>query len=262
MKLINRKYEIIYKIGNGNFGQVFKGYNKRSKEEVAIKLAPVDNEASFLLKNETIYYNYLKGCDNIPILKWFGKDDKNYYLVLELFDESLLDFRKSIIEAREDMCFFKIANKLFLIVKSIHDKGLIHRDIKPDNFLFNRQQNKFVIIDFGFCVSYLNNNSHNICEDVNSFLGSLDYASINCHKLKSQSRRDDLESICYVIYYLMIGYLPWSGKSADEILIMKENFIDICKIPQLISLWINITQLKFNENPKYLLYTEILNNNY
>ena len=260
MELINRKYKIINKIGMGNFGQVFKGYNNRTKEEVAIKISSLENESSFLLKNESIYYNYLKDCDNIPILKWFGKDDQNYYLVLELYDESLSDIIKSIDSMRENNFFFDIAKQLFLIIKSIHDKGLIHRDIKPDNFLFNRKKKKFVIIDFGFCVSYLTNKSHNSCVDVSSFLGSLDYASINCHNLKSQSRRDDLESICYVIFYLILGYLPWSGKSADEILKMKENFITICKIPQLISLWININQLKFNENPKYFLYNEILNN--
>ena len=101
---------------------------------------------------------------------------------------------------------------------------MIHRDIKPDNFLFNKSKQKIFIIDFGFCIPYLNKSDIIDPPPVKNFIGSLDYASINCHNLKTQSRRDDLESICYVIYYLLRGSLPWSGCTPEKILSMKQFF--------------------------------------
>ena len=137
---------------------------------------------------------------------------------------------------------------------------MIHRDIKPDNFLFNKSKQKIFIIDFGFCIPYLNKSDIIDPPPVKNFIGSLDYASINCHNLKTQSRRDDLESICYVIYYLLRGSLPWSGCTPEKILSMKQLFPDFCDCKEVISLWQKITNLGFNENPNYMLYTEILSN--
>ena len=81
MELINKKYKLIEKIGNGTFGTIYKGQNIRTNEYVAIKMEAIESQLK-LLKNESIVYQYLNGCEGIPNVKWFGKDRSHYYMVL------------------------------------------------------------------------------------------------------------------------------------------------------------------------------------
>ena len=90
MSIINNKYKIITKIGGGTFGSIYKGQNIRTNEYVAIKIEPIKHDLK-LLKNESIIYQYLNGCHNIPSVKWFGKYNNNYYMVIDLLGPSLQD---------------------------------------------------------------------------------------------------------------------------------------------------------------------------
>ena len=88
MNLINNKYKIIEQIGSGSFGSIFKGENVRTKEKVAIKVEPIKNDTK-LLKNESTIYQYLGSKHGFPVVKWFGKDTNNYYMVINLLGKSL-----------------------------------------------------------------------------------------------------------------------------------------------------------------------------
>ena len=79
------KYELRTKIGCGSFGSIYRGKNIRTNENVAIKIESI-NEDTNLLKNETKIYQYLSGFNynGIPILKWYGIDDKYNYMVINL----------------------------------------------------------------------------------------------------------------------------------------------------------------------------------
>ena len=66
------------------------------------------------------------------------------------------------------------------------------------------------MIDFGFCKTYMDNDKHIKIRKLNSLIGSLTYASINAHNFIELSRRDDLESLFYVLIYLLNGSLPWT----------------------------------------------------
>ena len=91
--MISNKYKIIEKIGNGNFGNIFKGENIRTKEKVAIKVSPINSEYN-LLKNETRVYQLIGNRNEFPKLKWFGADDINHYLVIDLLGDSLTQLKK------------------------------------------------------------------------------------------------------------------------------------------------------------------------
>ena len=88
MEIINKKYKIINKIGEGSFGSIYKGENIRTRENVAIKVESIKSETK-LLKNESIIYHYLNNTNGIPSVKWFGKDNNNYYMVINLLGNSL-----------------------------------------------------------------------------------------------------------------------------------------------------------------------------
>ena len=88
MSLIANKYKITEKIGAGSFGEIYKGCNVRTNQYVAIKVEPIKNN-TMLLKNESTFYQYLKDIQCIPNVKWFGKDNDNYYMVIDLLGDSL-----------------------------------------------------------------------------------------------------------------------------------------------------------------------------
>jgi casein kinase I family protein HRR25 len=256
MELINKKYKKLQQIGEGMFGLIYKGENIRTRELVAIKVESIEQDTK-LLKNESIIYQYLNNIDGIPIVKWFGKDDKFYYMVINLLGESL----QSIINRRFNFSLIlvlQIGIQIINILKTIHEKGLVHRDVKPDNFLLglDRQSKKIHIIDFGFCMSYVTNNIHNKIRKTHNLIGSVSYASINAHNLIELSRRDDLESLGYMLIYFYLGSLPWQQLNYDNscVKLLKQNIIENNNVPFVLIEYLKyIRSLEYDEKPNYLL---------
>lgn len=257
MNIINNKYILLERIDSGSFGTIYKGQNIRTKENVAIKVEPVNGELK-LLKNETNIYKFLNGCDGIPSVKWFGRDSNNYYMVINLLGMSL---QKLMLRMKKMplILVLKLGIKIISLVKTIHEKGLVHRDIKPDNFLFGQDNiNNLYLIDFGFCKGYDNEGKHISLKQTCSIIGSRNYASIMSHKKFELSRRDDLESVAYMLLYFINGTLPWCNEmNDDKIMALKNDIINNKSYPRvLLDFLIYVRQMAFEENPNYYLYIE------
>jgi serine/threonine protein kinase len=212
--IINHKYNIIEKIGNGEFGAVYRGRNIRTDEMVAVKVEPVSHGLK-LLKNESRIYQHLSGIQGIPSAKWFGKDENNYYMVMNFYEKTT-ETLFSLDEVK------KIGNKMISILRFIHRQGFVHRDVKPDNFIITPERQVY-LIDFGLCKSY---SFDNVERKTDGRIGSLNYMSRNAHKRMEIKPNDDLESLGYSLFHLFTGSLPWEKESDPEkILEIKEYFV-------------------------------------
>jgi len=250
--MISNKYILNEKIAEGKFGKVFKGKNIRTNEDVAIKVEITTGDLK-TLKNEAKIYHYLRNLDGFPTLKWYGTNNNISYLVINLLGISLTTLIKERILNGNANFLLNIAIQIIQRIHLLHENYLIHRDIKPDNFLFGLENtNKIYLIDFGFCKRYYNE-KHMEQKNINSIIGSLNFVSLNVHNGIEPSRRDDLESCVYIILNMIIGKLEWSDETNnDKIIKYKLELEKRNDIPLFIRLLLKyIRNIRFDETPNY-----------
>ena len=136
--MIKNRYKIISKIGNGKFGIVYKGINTATNEFIAIKTES-KNTPFKLLKNETAILKYLheQGSRSIPLIYWYGIHENNTCLVFSYYETTLENYVLSLSPTDENTQkkYDKIMSTCINILDSIHKHFVLHRDIKPQNFM-------------------------------------------------------------------------------------------------------------------------------
>ncbi|XP_031271150.1 casein kinase 1-like protein 10 isoform X2 [Pistacia vera] len=216
-QVIGGKFKLGRKIGSGSFGELYLGVNVQSGEEVAVKLESVKTKHP-QLHYESKLYMLLQGGTGIPHLKWFGVEGEYNVMVIDLLGPSLEDLFNYCNRKFTLKTVLMLADQLINRVEYMHSRGFLHRDIKPDNFLMGlgRKSNQVYIIDYGLAKKYrdLQTHKHIPYRENKNLTGTARYASVNTHLGVEQSRRDDLESLGYVLMYFLRGSLPWQGLKA------------------------------------------------
>ncbi|KAI8866486.1 binary complex of casein kinase-1 with Cki7, partial [Ramicandelaber brevisporus] len=219
IQVVGVHYRIGRQIGSGSFGVVYEGVNLLNNQVVAIKFESRKSEAP-QLRDEYRSYRILAGSIGIPSVYYYGQEGQYNVLCMDLLGSSLEDLF--------DMCRRKfsiktvamLAKQMISRVQTVHEKSLIYRDIKPDNFLLGRPHSRgsstVFMVDFGMAKYYRDpkTKQHIPYRDRKSLSGTARYMSINTHLGREQSRRDDLESLGHVFMYFLRGSLPWQGLKA------------------------------------------------
>ncbi|UZJ56548.1 hypothetical protein CBS101457_005868 [Exobasidium rhododendri] len=267
-------YRVGKKIGEGSFGVIFEGTNLLNSQTVAIKFEPRKSDAP-QLRDEYRTYKILNGCHGVPQVYYFGQEGLHNILVIDLLGPSLEDLF--------DMCGRKFSIKTVVMtakqmitrVQVIHEKNLIYRDIKPDNFLIGRPMTKAAnvvhVVDFGMAKQYRDpkTKQHIPYRERKSLSGTARYMSINTHLGREQSRRDDLEALGHVFMYFLRGGLPWQGLKAatnkqkyEKIGEKKQStpIKELCEgFPEEFGIYLNyVRKLGFEETPDYDFLRELL----
>ena len=273
--IIFQKYRIINKIGRGACSDVYSAENIINKKLVALKIQ--ERKIFFdQLKHEAFYLVLIKGF-GIPNLVSYGHF-KNYNILIEellgnslevLFKKNLFYKNKTIILKDILIVGMQIIDRL----NFIHSRNIIHLDIKPSNFLLGKyNKNIIYMIDFGFSKKFRSSRTgkHIKYFKAKNFTGNLKYSSVNTMIGISPSRRDDIESLGYMLIYLYKRELPWEKltfKSKNEIpqkIYERKKLItmeELCKdMPKEMLEFMKYTKsLKFEEEPNYNYLKNLLN---
>ena len=221
-KVLFHKYSLIKKLGEGSFGRIYSAKENSTNNWYAIKLEN-KNRSQNLLESEAYIMSYLSG-PRIPMVKSFGYTGDYNVLIMELMGKSLEDlFENMPIKKMSIRCVCNLGYQMIEVIEYIHNKHIIHRDIKPDNFVMGKGiKSKYLyLLDFGLAKKYRSSTTlkHYPLLKKKHLTGTARYASINALNGYTQSRRDDLEAIGYVLVYFLLGRLPWQGmlnKNKDE----------------------------------------------
>jgi serine/threonine protein kinase len=252
------------RIGVGNFGEVWKGRCKYTLKPIAIKISRIDVVDTLVYESKVM--KYLKGAEGVvPFLSCGKLSDERHYLVMEEQGASLSELVNK--EGLSESKVKAIGRALLRILESIHNKGIIHRDVKPDNFLISKDGKKIVIADYGFCKFWCDDSGNPKPEAKYSTpVGTWNYMSVDVHSGRTACRKDDLESLCYTLIELLTGYLPWQmvedKTPAKEVIRATKYGVSPIEIVNK-AIWLSsmldyVRKLGYYSRPDYRLLKELL----
>lgn len=260
-----KRYSITRYIASGSFGDVFEARHNPTGKLVALKIPIVTDERNgqmSLLHEYKIYKTISNNDCGIPEMKII-KHGEQKIIVMDLLGQSL----ESLLATHKKFglkTVVLLAKKMISILRYLHGKGYVHRDIKPDNFVtgYNQDSNNLYLIDYGLSKQFISESEHVPLKNTKKFCGTVRYASIAAHESMEQSRKDDLETIGYILVYLYKGKLPWQGIKFNN---KKERYHKVGEIkkaldidefcsgmPKEFAIFLKYTRnLDFEERPHY-----------
>ena len=263
--MVNDQYKLVDQIGQGSFGTVYKAIDSNNNV-YAIKMEHRSDLKKHLLREKKVY-EILKKSQNFPTIYWYGEHGLFRCLVMDMMGISLktifnnYNFSLSTIS--------QIAVELLKRLQELHEYGILHQDIKPENILTGyHNKSKLYLVDYGTSDYWFDSEKNRPYAEgeSNRIVGTARYSSITNHCGKKQSRRDDLFSLGYVLIYLAKRRLPWQGirvsntrnyrEKWQKVKIVKKNttYAALCdNLPGCFyDYFMNIDRLGFYDNPDYV----------
>ena len=266
-KILLGKYKIINSIEKNKNLQIYEGKNIISDESIIIKIEQKpDKKKKGLLETEFQYLNYLKS-PGIPTISKIGYFKNNIISIRPKLGISLSNLFKKYYGNFKIKDITMIAIQILEKLKYIHSKNIIYCDINPKNFSLGigRYQNIIYMTNFNSAKRFRDQNTleHNKYKISNKTKSeNYIFASINVLRGVEPSRRDDLESLGYMLIYFLKGGLPWENMKAKNCIENERKIYQIKKfyslselcvgIPEEFKLYLNyVKSLKFYEEPDY-----------
>ena len=270
---INDNYTILLnkKLGSGSFGQIYQCLNTKTNEILACKIESI-NELKPQLYHESKILLLMKNCTGFPTCYDFILTDQDKILIMDYLGPNL-DIIMNKLPSDNNIKKFTTKTSLMIMIQAIerlkclHEKGIIHRDIKPENFVIGPKNKERIIylIDFGLSKKISNDKILPTIKADRNIIGTMRYISMNTHQGYEQGRRDDLESLFYIIIYFIKGELPWQNikcktrqEKYNKIFEIKKKVTEDGELVEDLPLEMKkileyILGLNFAEKPNYLM---------
>lgn len=266
------KIKLLKKLNFGTFGEIYLGEDKISLEKVAVKIENLSSSFPQLVYESRIYKqlqmvkNYRE--KGVPKFISIGTIDKRSSMAVEVLDKNLQELLQYCSGRFNRQTTLSIGLQIIETIEFLHSLGIVHRDIKPENFmtglLEKNEEKRIFVVDFGLSKQIFSKKKHIEMTINRELTGTARYASIANHKGLEPTRRDDLESIAYLLIYFIRGHLPWQdlpGNTREEkfnqIYKKKVSFPvkNLCEgIPKCLEMLLVYSKgLKFEETPNYSL---------
>eukprot|EP00004_Rigifila_ramosa_P004629 TRINITY_DN15108_c0_g1_i1.p1 TRINITY_DN15108_c0_g1~~TRINITY_DN15108_c0_g1_i1.p1 ORF type:complete len:604 (-),score=102.80 TRINITY_DN15108_c0_g1_i1:31-1842(-) len=212
-------------LGKGSFGEVRRGSCVATGELVAIKVQDItDSEGKETNANHlNVEHSCMKAVEDAPgfpraLCK--GQTHSHYFLVMSHLGPSLHDLldKNGGTMSVKTVCLLGL--RALTRLETLHNRGFVHCDIKPENFLMGpgTTMSDLFVVDFGLSLRWKMANGKHIKyrDGKHGITGTLRYCSLNAHAGIELSRRDDLESLGYTMLFLARGGLPWQGLPGNK----------------------------------------------
>ena len=219
-KLLDGRYEILERIGEGGMAVVYKALCHRLNRYDAVKIMREELAADEEFRRRFFAESHavaMLSHPNIVAVYDVSHSDDIEYIVMELVDGITL---RQYMDRRGALAWQEILHFTKQITKALshaHEKGIIHRDIKPQNIMLLRD-GTIKVGDFG--IAALENE---IQEDSREAIGSVHYIAPEQARGESPDARSDLYSLGIVMYEMLTGKKPFEGETINEIAIKHMN---------------------------------------
>jgi len=281
--VVNGRWRLAKRLGFGSFGDIYVALDEQNGKTYAAKVEKGSTRYP-QLKFENKVYRSMYTYNGFPRAHWCGNAILSLNSRQDNMNVLIMDRLGASLESLYSLCDRKFGVKTVCMIgiqivnriQSLHSEGYLHRDIKPDNFLIgsgnrNKKDGSVIhMIDMGLAKSFRSTSGEHIpMRSGKRLTGTPRYASINTHNGLEQSRRDDLESLCYILIYFLRGKLPWQGmqgstKATKYDLIRKKKMATspekLCQnLPEEFINFLNyVRKLEFTQEPDYKFLKKLL----
>ncbi|KIM87799.1 hypothetical protein PILCRDRAFT_3541 [Piloderma croceum F 1598] len=266
---IDGRYRLERRVGSGSYGEIYITHDILSGQDVTTKLEPIEG-GHFTLEHEFHVYLKLGRGTGIPCIHWFGTEAGFNAVVMCCLGQSLAELFIHCKFQFSVKTVLQLGSQLISCLQFIHSHNFIHCDLKPSNIVMGvgKHANVAHIIDFGLSKEFRDPHTrlHIPYGNTLGLTKTLTFTSIQSHLGMELGRRDDLESLAYILIYFLHSSLPWQGlyfQGHDLVAESKQSTSthDLCYgLPPALRTFLKYSHLlSFNAKPDYDYLRSIFN---